>query len=50
MAKNKFGLQFDGFMDYARQLDDLGKGYLQKAVDNALTKSKEYGIIKQIRQ
>ncbi len=42
MAKNKFGLDFDGFLDLARQIDELGDGYLKKATDNALTKSKEY--------
>lgn len=42
MAKNKFSLDFEGFLDYARQLDELGKQYLQKATDNALNKSKEY--------
>ena len=42
MAKNKFGLDFDGFLDLARQIDEMGEGYLQQAVDNALTKSKEY--------
>ena len=42
MAKNKFGLDFDGFLDFAKQIDELGDGYLQKATDNALTKSKEY--------
>lgn len=42
MAKNKFGLNFDGFMELAKTIDELGDGYLQKATENALTKSKEY--------
>ena len=39
MAKAKFGLDFDGFLDYARKLDKLGDTYLKKATDNALNKS-----------
>lgn len=42
MAKKGFSLNFDGFMDLARDVDKLGEGYLQKAVENAFTKSKEY--------
>lgn len=42
MAKNKFSLNFDGFLDLARQIDELGEGYLKKATENALIKSKEY--------
>lgn len=42
MAKNKFGLDFDGFLDLAKQIDELGEGYLQQATNNALQKSKEY--------
>lgn len=42
MAKNNFSLNFDGFLDYAKQLGQLGEGYLQKAVDNAFTESKKY--------
>lgn len=42
MAKKGFSLQFDGFLNLARDIDNLGDGYLQKAVDNAFTKSKEY--------
>ena len=42
MARSKFALDFKGFLDYAREVDELGKGYLKKAVENALTKSKEY--------
>ena len=42
MAKNNFSLNFDGFLDYAKQLDELGTEYLVKATENALTKSKEY--------
>lgn len=42
MAKNKFSLNFDGFLDYAKRVDELGEGKLKEAVDNALTKSKDY--------
>ena len=42
MAKNNFSLNFDGFMDLARDIDNLGEGYLQKAVDNAFSASKDY--------
>lgn len=42
MAKNNFGLNFDGFLDYAEQIDKLGEGLLKKATENALTKSKDY--------
>ena len=42
MAKNNFSLNFDGFLDYAKQLDELGDKYLKQATENALTKSKEY--------
>lgn len=42
MAKNKFGLDFDGFLDLAKQIDEIGEGYLQQATNNALQKSKEY--------
>ena len=42
MAKNNFSLNFDGFLDLAKDIDNLGEGYLKKAVDNALTASKDY--------
>lgn len=42
MAKNNFSLNFDGFLDLAEDIDNLGNGYLQKAVDNAFTASKDY--------
>lgn len=42
MAKNKFGLDFDGFLDLARQVDELGGDALKRATENALGKSKEY--------
>lgn len=42
MAKNNFSLNFDGFMDYAKQLGELGGDKLQKAVDNAFTASKDF--------
>lgn len=42
MAKNNFSLNFDGFLDLANQIDQMGEGYLKKATDNALSKSKDY--------
>ena len=42
MAKNKFDLNFDGFLDLAKDIDALGEGYLQKAVDNAFTATKNF--------
>lgn len=42
MAKATFGLNFDGFMEYAEKLDNLGEEYLKKAVDNAMNESKKY--------
>lgn len=42
MSKNNFSLNFDGFLDLTRDIDNLGEGYLQKAVDNAFTASKNY--------
>lgn len=41
MAKTKFGLDFDGFLELAEQIDKMGEGLLRKATENALTKSKE---------
>ena len=42
MASNKFSLNFDGFLDFAREVDQLGEGFLKTAVDNAFTASKNY--------
>lgn len=42
MARNKFSLNFDGFLDLARQVDELGEGLLKTATENALTKSADY--------
>lgn len=42
MAKTNFSLDFDGFLKLAEDIDNLGNGYLKKAVDNALTASKDY--------
>ena len=42
MAKNKFGIQFDGFLRLSQQIDELGHTYLKKATDEALTQSKQY--------
>ncbi len=41
MAKG-FSLDFNGFLDLAEEIDELGEGYLQKAVDNAFTASKDF--------
>lgn len=41
MAKNKFSLDFEGFLDYADKIDRMGEGYLKKATENALTASKD---------
>lgn len=42
MARNKFDLNFDGFLDLAKDIDALGEGYLQKAVNNAFTATKDF--------
>ena len=42
MAKTNFSLNFDGFLDLAADLDNLGNGYLKQAVTNAFTASKNY--------
>ena len=42
MAKNNFSLDFNGFLDYAKELGNLGGNALKKAVDNAFTASKDY--------
>lgn len=42
MAKKKFAVDFDGFLELAEQIDNMGEGYLKKATENALIKSKEY--------
>lgn len=43
MAKKKgFDLDFEGFLDFAKTIDELGEGYLKKAVENAFQKSKDY--------
>ena len=42
MAKTNFSLNFDGFLDLAADIDNLGNGYLQQAVTNAFTASKDY--------
>lgn len=41
MAKG-FSLDFDGFLDYARELGELGEDTLIKAVDDAFTASKDF--------
>lgn len=42
MAKKGFDLDFEGFLDFAKTVDELGEGYLKLAVENAFQKSKEY--------
>lgn len=42
MARNKFDLNFDGFLDLARDIDAMGEGLLKKAVDNAFTATKDF--------
>ena len=42
MPKNNFSLDFDGFLDYARQVSELGEDALKKAVENAFKASKDY--------
>ena len=42
MAKAKFGLDFDGFLEYAEQLDKMGEVLLKQATENAMAKSKDY--------
>lgn len=37
-----FSLDFDGFLDYARDLSNLGEETLKQAVDDAFTQSKDY--------
>lgn len=42
MAKSKFSLNFDGFLDLAAQISEAGgEKALKRATENALTKSKE---------
>ena len=42
MAKAKFGLEFDGFLELAERIDKMGGDKLKVAVENAMTKSKDY--------
>ena len=46
MAKSykggKFGINFDGFLDFARKIDEAGGDNLKRATENALKASKEY--------
>lgn len=41
-SKNKARINFDAFLEYAKDLDNLGETYLRKAVENALQKTKDY--------
>lgn len=42
MAKNKFSLNFDGFLDLAARISEAGgEAALKKATENALAKSKD---------
>lgn len=38
----KMGVNFDGFLELSRQLDEMGEGVLKRATENALTASKDY--------
>lgn len=40
--KNKMELDFDGFIDLAEKVDEMGEGLLLKAVQNAAEKSKDH--------
>lgn len=42
MAKNKFALNFDGFLALAEQIDTLQAGALQRAANNALQATDDY--------
>lgn len=42
MARQKFSLDFEDFMEFADRIDKLGEGYLKKATENALNASKDY--------
>lgn len=42
MANKGFSLDFDGFLDLAKNIGELGEDVLRKAVDDALTASKDY--------
>ncbi len=42
MARTRMSLDFEGFLDLARKVDEMGAGYLKKATENALVKSAEY--------
>lgn len=38
----KMGVNFDGFLELARQIDEMGEGLLKQATENALNASKDY--------
>lgn len=42
MAKNKFSLNFDGFLDLTREVDKLGEGLLIQATKEAIQATKDY--------
>lgn len=42
MARNKFALNFDGFLALAEQLDELQAGALKNATENALKATDDY--------
>ena len=43
MAKNKFSIDFDGFLDLAAQIDEIGgEKELKKATEIALSESKDF--------
>ena len=41
-GKKSSRIDFSGFMDFAKELDNINEKYLRKAVENALQKTKDY--------
>ena len=41
-GKKSSRIDFSGFMDFAKDLDNINEKYLRKAVENALVKTKDY--------
>lgn len=41
-SKRTTRIDFQGFLDYARELDQINEKYLRKAVENAMQKAKDY--------
>lgn len=42
MARDKFSIDFDGFLDLARQISEVDENLLIKATENALRESKDF--------